>query len=86
LVCAVTPRPTESTLCRALARVDGDHLDAVIRVRRITQRRTEPTPTDLIGMNGTILHGTVSRTGGAGVHLLSAVHPTAEPLWRNDSL
>jgi predicted transposase YbfD/YdcC len=71
--------PTESTMRRVLQRVDGDHLDAVISawVRRTTTDRTSPEsahpePT-AIAVDGKTLRGTVPRTGGAGVHLLSAL-------------
>ena len=68
--------PTESTLRRVLARVDGDHLDAVIsawiRRHHPTTAPAEPEPV-VIAVDGKTLRGTVPRAGGAGVHLLSAL-------------
>ena len=70
--------PTESTMRRVLQRVDGDHLDAVINAwirhagRPATADRVPDEPV-VIAVDGKTLRGTVPRTGGAGVHLLSAL-------------
>jgi predicted transposase YbfD/YdcC len=69
--------PTESTLRRVLARVDGDHLDAVLgawtrRASRPAAARSHSEQPVVIAVDGKTLRGTVPRTGGAGVHLLSA--------------
>lgn len=65
--------PTESTLRRVVARVDGDHLDAVLGawIRR-TSAGPAPDGPMRIAVDGTTLRGTVPAVGGAGVHLLSA--------------
>jgi predicted transposase YbfD/YdcC len=73
--------PGEATLRRALARVDGDELDTAISAW-ITDRAgargagAGPAGTEgwaAVALDGKTLRGTVGRTGGAGVHLLSAL-------------
>ena len=64
---------------RVLARVDGDHLDAVLGawIRRTARHATDSAPASdepvRIAVDGKTLRGTVGRAGGAGVHLLSAL-------------
>jgi hypothetical protein len=68
--------PGEATLRRALAMVDGDELDAAVSAWIVDHT----APSDLeqagwmaVAVDGKTLRGTVGRTGGAGVHLLSAL-------------
>ncbi|TDQ04963.1 IS4 family transposase [Labedaea rhizosphaerae] len=68
--------PGEATLRRALAMIDGDELDAAVSAWIVDH--TEPHDLEQLGwvpvaVDGKTLRGTVGRTGGAGVHLLSAL-------------
>jgi predicted transposase YbfD/YdcC len=69
--------PSEPTLRRTLVGVDGDSLDTAISAW-ITQQPTLEHGTYAgqhvaIAVDGKTLRGTVGPTGGAGVHLLSAL-------------
>jgi predicted transposase YbfD/YdcC len=68
--------PGEATLRRALARVDGDELDIAISAWITHHAATGEAGTEgwaAVALDGKTLRGTVGRTGGAGVHLLSAL-------------
>lgn len=73
--------PGEATLRRALAGVDGDELDIAISAWIAHHTRsTDAGKADIgavewaaLAVDGKTLRGTVGRTGGAGVHLLSAL-------------
>ncbi|WIX88976.1 transposase family protein [Amycolatopsis sp. DG1A-15b] len=60
--------PDEATMRRVLYDINGDDLDAAIS-GWITTTDTPPA----IAVDGKSLRGTFARTGGAGVHLLSAL-------------
>lgn len=68
--------PGEATLRRALAGVDGDELDLAISAWITHYAGTGDTGAEqwpALAVDGKTLRGTVGRTGGAGVHLLSAL-------------
>jgi predicted transposase YbfD/YdcC len=77
--------PSEPTLRRTLVEVDGDGLDTAISAWITQQVASEVTsgvasgqvggegPFVAIAVDGKTLRGTVGPTGGAGVHLLSAL-------------
>lgn len=74
--------PGEATLRRALACVDGDELDIAISAWINHHAGPDNAGPDNAGpggqwaavaLDGKTLRGTVGRTGGAGVHLLSAL-------------
>lgn len=63
--------PDESTTRRVLGGLDGDALDAAVSGWVIA---TTPTTTPaVIAVDGKSVRGTFARTGGAGVHLFSAL-------------
>ncbi|MFD9896542.1 ISAs1 family transposase, partial [Amycolatopsis sp. NPDC059027] len=68
--------PDEATVRRVTGRLDGDVLDDVISAW-LAKRDTTIADPDLlpeaIAVDGKSLRGTFARTGGAGVHLLSAI-------------
>ncbi|WP_374194455.1 ISAs1 family transposase [Amycolatopsis sp. MtRt-6] len=64
--------PDEATLRRVLRAIDGDDLDAAISNWITATTPPEHTAT-AIAVDGKSLRGTFARTGGAGVHLLSAL-------------
>ena len=61
--------PAEATVRRVLCDIDGDDLDAAISGWITTIANTPAA----IAVDGKSLRGTFARTGGAGVHLLSAL-------------
>ncbi|WP_315863308.1 ISAs1 family transposase [Amycolatopsis sp. FBCC-B4732] len=61
--------PDEATVRRVLSGIDGDRLDAAISGWITTTADAPPA----IAVDGKSLRGTFARTGGAGVHLLSAL-------------
>jgi len=75
--------PGEATLRRTLAGVDGDELDTAISAWITHHAGTGDAGTGdagtgdagwaAVALDGKTLRGTVGRTGGAGVHLLSAL-------------
>jgi predicted transposase YbfD/YdcC len=75
--------PEESTVRRLTQQIDGDLLDAAIS-RWLTRHTTnqpdtsqpDNTPVPAIAIDGKSLRGTFARTGGMGVHLLSAITHT----------
>jgi predicted transposase YbfD/YdcC len=76
--------PDEATVRRALSIVDGDHLDAAISAWIRRQVSGQGTP-EAIAVDGKSVRGTFARTGGAGVHLLSAVtHQSGVVLGQQD--
>ncbi|WP_244170732.1 ISAs1 family transposase [Amycolatopsis tolypomycina] len=68
--------PGEATVRRVLSSIDGDDLDTAISAW-ITATTTAGSPSErtptAIAVDGKSLRGTFARTGGAGVHLLSAL-------------
>lgn len=69
--------PSEPTIRRALAMVDGDQLDAAVGCW-ISSRHTPGVGIPdgelaAIAVDGKSLRGTFARTGGAGVHLLAGI-------------
>jgi predicted transposase YbfD/YdcC len=67
--------PDEATIRRVLGGVDGDVLDAAISawVTALTPTTAPTTAPLVIAVDGKSVRGTFARTGGAGVHLLSAL-------------
>jgi predicted transposase YbfD/YdcC len=63
--------PTETTIRRVLSRVNGDALDTAISTWLAAHPNT--TTPRAVAFDGKTLRGTVSRAGGAGVHLLGAL-------------
>lgn len=63
--------PDEATIRRVLGALDGDALDTAISAW-ITATTPTSTP-PVIAVDGKSVRGTFARTGGAGVHLLSAL-------------
>ena len=63
--------PDEATIRRVLGALDGDALDTAISAW-ITATTPTTTP-PVIAVDGKSVRGTFARTGGAGVHLLSAL-------------
>jgi predicted transposase YbfD/YdcC len=63
--------PDEATIRRVLGGVDGDALDAAISGWVLATTPTTTPP--VIAVDGKSVRGTFARTGGAGVHLLSAL-------------
>jgi predicted transposase YbfD/YdcC len=63
--------PDEATIRRVLGLVDGDALDAAITGWVVATTPTSMPP--VIAVDGKSVRGTFARTGGAGVHLLSAL-------------
>lgn len=64
--------PDEATVRRVLSGINGDDLDTAISCWINATTTDGPTA---IAVDGKSLRGTFARTGGAGVHLLSALTP-----------
>ena len=63
--------PDEATIRRVLGQVDGDAVDTAIASWVIATTPSGTPP--VIAVDGKSVRGTFARTGGAGVHLLSAL-------------
>jgi predicted transposase YbfD/YdcC len=82
--------PTEATVRRVLAGVDGDRLDAAISAWILDHTGDDHAGAGdhgatAVAVDGTSLRGTFARTGGAGVHLLAALaHQSGTVLGQQD--